>query len=86
MWIWQIWSAKAWAKSSDKVEASGLDFRVNLPADGIVVRADGKLLWRVVENLLSNVFKYAMPASRVYLDVTEHAGHGVFTVKNISAI
>ena len=29
---------------SDKVEASGLDFRVNLPADGIVVRADGKLL------------------------------------------
>lgn len=70
---------------SDKVEASGLDFRVNLPADGIVVRADGKLLWRVVENLLSNVFKYAMPASRVYLDVTEHAGHGVFTVKNISA-
>lgn len=69
----------------DKVAQSGLDFRVSLPAEGLVVRADGKLLWRVIENLLSNVFKYAMPASRVYIEVESQKGRGRFTVKNISA-
>lgn len=70
---------------SDKMEQSGLDFRIHLPAQGVWVKADGKLLWRVVENLLSNVFKYAMPSSRVYLDVEEQEGKAAFTVKNISA-
>ena len=70
---------------SDKMEQSGLDFRIHLPAQGVWVKADGKLLWRVVENLLSNVFKYAMPSSRVYLDVDEQEGKAAFTVKNISA-
>lgn len=70
---------------SDKMEQSGLDFRIHLPAQGVWVKADGKLLWRVVENLLSNVFKYAMPSSRVYLDVGEQEGKAAFTVKNISA-
>ncbi|MDR0838509.1 MAG: HAMP domain-containing histidine kinase, partial [Oscillospiraceae bacterium] len=45
----------------EKIRASGLDFRVSLSRDMDPVSADGKLLWRVVENLLSNVFKYAMP-------------------------
>ena len=53
----------------EKVRASNLDFRLNLP-EHAHVRADGRLLWRVVENLLSNVFKYALPGSRVYIDVT----------------
>ena len=65
---------------SDKMEQSGLDFRIHLPAQGVWVKADGKLLWRVVENLLSNVFKYAMPSSRVYLDVDEQEGKAAFTV------
>ena len=33
------------------------------------VMADGQLLWRVLENLLGNVSKYALPGSRVYLDI-----------------
>ncbi len=69
----------------DKVAQSGLDFRVSLPAEGLIVRADGRQLWRVMENLLSNVFKYAMPASRVYIEVGDQGERGVFTVKNISA-
>lgn len=69
----------------DKVAQSGLDFRVNLPAEGLIVQADGKLLWRVIENLLSNVFKYAMPASRVYIDVRDLGLRAAFVIKNISA-
>jgi len=52
----------------EKVRASNLDFRMSLP-EHAHVRADGRLLWRVMENLLSNVFKYALPGSRVYIDV-----------------
>ena len=56
----------------EKVRASNLDFRLDLP-EHAHVRADGRLLWRVMENLLSNVFKYALPGSRVYIDVTGDA-------------
>ena len=35
------------------------------------MKADGKLLWRSIENLFSNIFKYAQPASRVYIDVED---------------
>lgn len=70
---------------SDKIEASGLTFRTSFPSENVYVNADGKLLWRVIENLLSNVFKYALPNSRVYIDV-EHSNENVkIIVKNISA-
>jgi signal transduction histidine kinase len=39
--------------------------------------ADGPLLWRCVENMLSNVFKYSLPASRVYISVMEDGGSGL---------
>lgn len=37
--------------------------------EGIKVMADGQLMWRVIENLLGNVSKYAMDNSRVYIDI-----------------
>lgn len=56
------------------IEASGLDFIINAKQEKYYVRADGQLLWRVVENLLWNVLKYALPGSRVYIDLRESAG------------
>ena len=70
---------------SDKIEASGLSFRTNLPSEKLYVKADGKLLWRVIENLLSNVFKYALPNSRVYIDAFANAENANIIIKNISA-
>ena len=70
---------------SDKIDASGLDFRIKLPSEKLYVNADGKLLWRVIENLLSNVFKYALPNSRVYIDAFAKAEKVNIVVKNISA-
>jgi len=67
----------------ERVSASGLDFRLDLPQRA-PVRADGKLLWRVMENLLSNVFKYALPGSRVYVDVASEEQWYRVDVKNIS--
>jgi len=67
----------------EKVRDSGLDFRLHLP-DHAPVQADGRLLWRVMENLLSNVFKYALSGSRVYLDVMPDGGFYRLDMKNIS--
>lgn len=67
----------------ERVQSSGLDFRMRLPESAWVM-GDGKLLWRIMENLLSNVFKYSLPASRVYLDVSQEGGSVRFDLKNIS--
>lgn len=74
----------------DRIEESGLEFRINAAKDKYYVRADGQLLWRVVENLLGNVLKYAQEGSRVYLDLTEQDGGRnqrpmtILEMKNIS--
>jgi len=66
------------------VKASGLDLRVNLP-DKLLAVADGRLMQRVMENLLSNVFKYSLPGSRVYLDAVQtDSSHVRIDLKNIS--
>ena len=70
---------------SDKINASGLDFKINIPEEKLFVKADGRLLWRVIENLLSNVFKYAHAGSRVYFDIVSTGSQVHFIIKNISA-
>ncbi|MEO4053003.1 HAMP domain-containing sensor histidine kinase [Solibacillus sp. CAU 1738] len=69
----------------EKIEASALDFKLAYPTEKVYVKADGKLLWRSVENLFSNIFKYAQPASRVYIDVEDLGNEILVTFKNISA-
>jgi len=69
----------------DKIQELGLDFKVNYPKDKIFITADGKLLWRAIENLLSNIFKYALKGSRVYVNVEDLGTHVRVVMKNISA-
>lgn len=61
-----------------------LELIQKLPEEIIIIRADGRRLWRVLENLYTNAFKYAQEGSRVYVDVEEKEGRAVFTIKNIS--
>ena len=46
--------------------------------------ADGRLLWRVLDNLLSNVCKYALAGTRVYIDLGTRDNRVVVSMKNIS--
>ena len=48
------------------------------------IRADGRLLWRVFDNLLSNVTKYALPGTRVYLTTEARDGKVFVTFRNVS--
>ena len=66
------------------IKSSGLDLRVSLP-ENLPVIADGKLVWRIMENLLSNVFRYSLPDSRVYLSVQQENDYVCLELKNISA-
>src|SRR5690606_14986361 len=59
---------------NDEVERAGLQFLLKVPEEERLVMADGRLLWRAMENLLSNIFKYALWGSRVYIDLEESAG------------
>lgn len=60
-------------------------------SDDIYIEADSRRIWRVVENLFNNIFKYALERTRVYMDITEIIGEDknayvVFAIKNISAL
>jgi signal transduction histidine kinase len=70
---------------SDKIEALNLDFKINGPKEKVYITADGKLMWRSIENLLSNIFKYALKGSRVYIDIEDLGNDILLTFKNISA-
>lgn len=70
---------------NDKIEASNLDFKINHPDGKVYITADGKLLWRSIENLLANIFKYALQGSRVYINIEDLGNEILLTIKNISA-
>ena len=72
------------AEYGQRMEAGKLSVIVNAPDTAPMVRADGRLLWRVIDNLFSNVVKYAMPETRVYVDVSTAGDNAVIAVKNIS--
>lgn len=57
---------------------------LNLPQENVKIMADGRHLWRVFDNLLNNICKYAQPDTRVYLDVAEENGLVKVTFRNIS--
>ena len=57
---------------------------IQLPEEVITALGDGRYLWRVMDNLLSNVCKYALPGTRVYIDAYTHGGAAFLAVKNIS--
>jgi signal transduction histidine kinase len=70
---------------NDKIEELDLAFKFSHPKDKVYIQADGKLLWRSIENVLSNIFKYTLKGSRVYIDIEDAGNEILLTFKNISA-
>lgn len=61
-----------------------LALKVDLPDHEVPVWADGKKMSRVMENLIGNCIKYAMPGTRVFVSVLERDGNAVIELKNIA--
>lgn len=68
-----------------EIQETELDFKINNLTKDSHVRADGRLLWRSIENLLTNIFKYSLKGSRVYIDIVDLGESLELNIKNISA-
>lgn len=68
----------------EKFQNKDLTLVCTLPENQMLIRADGRRMWRVIENLYNNAAKYAMPHTRVYVDGTFKGGKVVVSIKNIS--
>ena len=67
----------------EKFMANNLVIKVDID-DNLYINADGELMWRVLSNLLSNIVKYSVVDSRVYIDVFEESEKIKIILKNIS--
>lgn len=77
---------QALGEYSEKLEKVDLDIRNNIGEKEFFVSADGRLAWRILENLLGNIAKYALPGSRVYVDASNDKDFVELTIKNISSV
>lgn len=69
----------------EKLSDLNLDIKLNIPDDNIYIYADGKRMYRVFENLLSNIAKYSLSKTRVYIDLLENEDCVKLSMKNISS-
>ena len=68
----------------DNLQEKGLDIRTQIPDDKIICRLDGSKTYRILENLLINISKYAMSHTRVYIDIIDEPHQVQIIFKNIS--
>ena len=68
----------------DYINESKLDFIVNTPDKEVYILADGKKTFRVFENIISNILKYSLEKTRVYIDLVESDKKVHISFKNIS--
>lgn len=78
-----IWQTNG--EFEEKFATRSLELVSTLPESSILIEADGRHLWRVLENVYNNAFKYAMEHTRVYTDLELKDDKIYFTIKNISA-
>ena len=69
---------------NEKFESKELTIVTKLPNAEVMIWADGRQLYRVIENLYNTVAKYALEKTRVYVDVQEKEEQAVFSIKNVS--
>lgn len=75
---------QALGEFADKLEQVRLTPVFRHPDSPVIMQADGRLVWRVLSNLLSNAVKYALPDTRLYIDLMVLQGNSVLAIKNIS--
>lgn len=75
---------QALGEFADKLTAAGLTPVFHQGSEEVFLLADGRLLWRAMSNVLSNAVKYALPGTRLYVDVGAVEDKAVISFKNIS--
>lgn len=69
---------------NERFESRNLTIVTKIPSEQIFIYADGRQLYRSIENLYTNVAKYALENTRVYVELEKADTKAVFTIKNVS--
>ena len=69
----------------ERLNSNHLELIMRKPEESIRIMADGQRIYRIFDNLLNNICKYAMPNTRVYLLLEKQGEKAVISFKNISA-
>lgn len=76
---------QVYIEHEEKLSNMGLDIRWNVPDEKIMLSLDNQKTYRIFENLFVNIQKYALPNSRVYIDILKEENKVQIIIKNISA-
>lgn len=68
----------------DKVKQNDIEFRLNLPEQKVILELDSEKTFRIFENLIINITKYAMPHTRAYIDMSLKEDTVIIAIKNMS--
>lgn len=68
----------------DKLKEKSLEVNVDMPEEEIFIEADSRYMYRIIENIFSNIAKYALSCSRVYIDIIKIGDKVKIEAKNIS--
>lgn len=77
-------AAQAVGEHEDELKSRNIEILLRMPEEPVVVTADSQKTSRVVENLFSNIRKYAMEGTRAYVEVLGGEEYGTLIFKNIS--
>lgn len=69
---------------NERFESRNLTIVTKIPSEQIFIYADGRQLYRSIENLYTNAAKYALENTRVYVELEKADTKAVFTIKNVS--
>lgn len=72
-------------ENDSKMKEANLDFRWKLPEHKLVMWLDSQKTYRIFENLIVNITKYAMPHTRVYIEMNDRENEVHISMKNVSA-
>lgn len=76
---------QALGEYSERFESASVTAVVNIPDERVVVFADGRHMWRIFDNLSSNICKYSLAGTRAYFDLKVENGEAVMIFRNISS-
>ena len=69
----------------DRFEKKNLKIELLVPTDDVIIKADNRYMYRIIENLFSNITKYALENSRIYIELKRESGKVKLSIKNISS-
>ena len=72
-------------ENDSKIKSANLEFRWKLPEHKLIMWLDSQKTYRIFENLIVNITKYAMPHTRVYIEMEELEDEVRISMKNVSA-